>query len=101
MKCARITAPRAVLAFAVLGLALAASSIRLADKPSPFFIALPGSQQTAPGQERRRSWMHLANLFGTTTFGGNVNLTYCDQAGYTGCGAVFKLDNERSGDSLA
>jgi uncharacterized repeat protein (TIGR03803 family) len=32
------------------------------------------------------------NLFGTTTFGGNVNLTYCDQAGYTGCGTVFKLD---------
>jgi uncharacterized repeat protein (TIGR03803 family) len=32
------------------------------------------------------------NLYGTTAFGGNVNLTYCDQAGYTGCGTVFKLD---------
>jgi uncharacterized repeat protein (TIGR03803 family) len=31
-------------------------------------------------------------LFGTTTFGGNVNLTYCDDAGYTGCGTVFELD---------
>jgi uncharacterized repeat protein (TIGR03803 family) len=31
------------------------------------------------------------NLYGTTTFGGNVNLTSCDYAS-TGCGTVFKLD---------
>jgi len=32
------------------------------------------------------------NLYGTTTYGGNVNLSYCGSSGYSGCGTVFKLD---------
>jgi uncharacterized repeat protein (TIGR03803 family) len=34
------------------------------------------------------------NLYGTTTFGGNVNLTQCGNSGYIGCGTVFKLDTK-------
>jgi uncharacterized repeat protein (TIGR03803 family) len=33
-------------------------------------------------------------LYGTTAFGGNVNHTYCEEAGYVGCGTVFKLDTK-------
>ena len=32
------------------------------------------------------------NLYGTTTFGGNVNGDHCGSSGYIGCGTVFKLD---------
>jgi uncharacterized repeat protein (TIGR03803 family) len=34
------------------------------------------------------------NLYGTTTFGGNVNLTNCADSGYKGCGTVFELGNK-------
>jgi uncharacterized repeat protein (TIGR03803 family) len=32
------------------------------------------------------------NLYGTTTYGGNVNGAKCAGSGYIGCGTVFKLD---------
>ena len=32
------------------------------------------------------------NLYGTTSYGGNVNLSYCGSSGYSGCGTVFMLD---------
>jgi uncharacterized repeat protein (TIGR03803 family) len=34
------------------------------------------------------------NLYGTTTFGGNVNGAHCGGSGYIGCGTVFKLDTK-------
>jgi uncharacterized repeat protein (TIGR03803 family) len=32
------------------------------------------------------------NLYGTTSFGGNVDGAHCGGSGYTGCGTVFELD---------
>ena len=32
------------------------------------------------------------NLYGTTSYGGNVNGAKCARSGYVGCGTVFKLD---------
>src|SRR5215471_6391470 len=34
----------------------------------------------------------FGNMYGTTRFGGNVNLDYCGGSGYLGCGTVFVLD---------
>jgi uncharacterized repeat protein (TIGR03803 family) len=93
MRSRRITIWRtAALALAaVLGLVLATSS-SAGGQTFAVLYSFAGYPTDGAGPGGALLMDSSGNLFGTTTFGGNVNLTYCDQAGYTGCGTVFKLD---------
>jgi len=75
----------------VLGLALTASSLAGAQTFTVLH-SFAGYPTDGAGPGAALLMDASGNLLGTTTFGGNVNLTDCDEAGYTGCGAVFKLD---------
>jgi uncharacterized repeat protein (TIGR03803 family) len=89
----RVTAWRAgaLASAAVLGLALAASSCAAAQTFTVLY-SFAGYPTDGAGPAAELLMDASGTLFGTTTFGGNVNLTDCDEAGYTGCGTVFKLD---------
>ena len=93
MRSTRITIWRAAaLALAaVLGLVFATSLLAGAQTFTVLY-SFAGYPTDGAGPGAGLLMDASGNLFGTTTFGGNVNLTYCDQAGYTGCGTVFKLD---------
>jgi uncharacterized repeat protein (TIGR03803 family) len=93
MTFTRITSWRAgaLASAAVLGLALAASSCAVAQTFTVLY-SFAGYPTDGAGPAAELLMDASGTLFGTTTFGGNVNLTDCDEAGYTGCGTVFKLD---------
>src|SRR5579863_6944833 len=75
----------------VLGLALAASPLAQAQTFTVLH-SFAGYPTDGAGPGAALLMDASGNLLGTTTFGGNVNLTDCDEAGYIGCGTVFKLD---------
>ena len=92
MRPTRITVRRtaALALVSVLGLALGANPAAEAQTFTVLY-SFAGYPTDGAGPEAGLLMDASGNLFGTTTFGGNVNLTYCDDAGYTGCGTVFEL----------
>jgi len=73
----------------VLGLALAASPLAQAQTFTVLH-SFAGYPTDGAGPGAALLMDASGNLYGTTTFGGNVNLTYCAQAGYVGCGTAFR-----------
>ena len=93
MKLVQVTAHRAAaLALAaVVGLALGAD--RLADAQTfTVLYSFAGYPTDGAGPEAGLLMDASGNLYGTTTFGGNVNGAHCGGSGYIGCGTVFELD---------
>jgi len=93
MKSTRVAAPRgAALAFAaVLGLSLGASPSAGAQTFAVLY-SFAGYPTDGAGPGAGLLMDASGNLYGTTAFGGNVNHTYCAQAGYVGWGTAFRLD---------
>jgi len=93
MKLVQVTAHRAAaLALAaVAGLAL--GTARLADAQTfTVLYSFAGYPTDGAGPEAGLLMDVSGNLYGTTTFGGNVNSAHCGGSGYIGCGTVFELD---------
>ena len=93
MRSTRITIWRtAVLALApVLGLVLVTNPLAGAQTFTVLY-SFAGYPTDGAGPGAGLLMDVSGNLYGTTAFGGNVNHTYCAQAGYVGCGTAFRLD---------
>jgi len=75
----------------VLGLALAASPLAEAQTFTVLY-SFAGYPTDGAGPGAGLLEDDVGNLYGTTSFGGNVNGAHCGGSGYIGCGTVFKLD---------
>jgi len=97
MRSTRITAWRtaALALVSVLGLALGANPAAEAQTFTVLY-SFAGYPTDGAGPGAGLLMDASGTLFGTTTFGGNVNLSYCNDAGYTGCGTVFELGANRA-----
>jgi uncharacterized repeat protein (TIGR03803 family) len=93
MKSTRVTMRRsiALTLSAAFGLALGMSPAAKAQSFTVLY-SFAGYPKDGAGPGAGLIMDASGDLYGTTTFGGDVNLTYCANAGYTGCGTVFELD---------
>ena len=75
----------------VFGLALAVSPLAKAQTFTVLY-SFAGYPTDGGGPEAGLLMDASGNLYGTTTYGGNVNGAKCAGSGYIGCGTAFKLD---------
>jgi uncharacterized repeat protein (TIGR03803 family) len=93
MKSTRVTTCRvATLALAsVFGLALSTCPSSYAQTFTVLY-SFAGYPTDGAGPGAGLLMDASGNLYGTTSYGGNVNGAKCPGSGYIGCGTVFKLD---------
>jgi uncharacterized repeat protein (TIGR03803 family) len=89
-----LTAYRSALALAaVFGLAIGASPSAKAQTFTVLYN-FAGYPTDGGGPEAGLLMDASGSLYGTTSFGGNVNGAKCAGSGYVGCGTVFKLGTD-------
>jgi len=84
--------PASALAVILLGLATGLGSSVQAQTFTVLY-SFAGYPTDGAGPEAGLLMDASGNLYGTTKFGGSVNLSYCGNSGYSGCGTVFELSS--------
>src|ERR1700693_92219 len=81
----------ALTVVALLGLAVSAGPLAQAQTFTVLY-SFAGYPTDGAGPDAGLLMDASGNLYGTTTFGGNVNGAHCVGSGYIGCGTVFELN---------